>query len=272
MEDFISTLNHRVYTGRNAVNQHAGLSNLFSSEQAILSRLRAEITGKRLLDIGVGGGRTTPALLDMSSNYTAIDYSPEMVQATRRRFGLNSVWCCDARDMNRFTDSSFDFALFSFNSIDYIPYPQRWRIIGEVARVLSPAGIFMFSSHNRDLHDIGKLPWQRENLNWTPGFVKQCLKALLCLPRHARLRRHEVYEPDYAVVNDNAFSYSMLTCYVTISAQTHELLRAGFSDVRAHDMHGRVVTKDRSSRWIYYVARKSTIVPAKLGTEKVIAN
>jgi ubiquinone/menaquinone biosynthesis C-methylase UbiE len=252
----VATINHRAYGGRKAVDEYVRFSTLFLAERVILDKLRPEIKGKRLLDIGVGAGRTTAALLDISRHYTAIDYSAEMVHATRKRFSLQSIWCCDARDMNRFPDSSFDFAMFAFNGIDSLPYSERSRAIAEVMRVLASGGIFVFSSHNRDLRDIGKLPWQCSSAKLTPSLIKQSLIAVLRLPRRMRLKPHEVYAGDYAIVNDSGVSYSLLTCYVTISAQTRELLRSGFREVSAYDLQGRVIVADDSSPWIYYVARK----------------
>jgi SAM-dependent methyltransferase len=256
MEDFVATLGQQIHGRRKTVRLYAALSHLDPAECAILTELLPEIKHKRLLDIGVGAGRTTGPLLEISRDYTAIDIAPEMAMKTQNRFGLDSVWCCDARDMRRFADSSFDFALFSWQGIDYVNYPERRRVLNEVARVLDSGGIFVFSSHNRNFRNLGKLPWQQEDFKFTPGLVKEMLKALFSLPRHARLKRHEVYETDYAIVNDNAESYSLLTCYVTIAAQIRELLQAGFSEVRAFDLEGKLVSVDYTSPWIYYVARK----------------
>jgi SAM-dependent methyltransferase len=256
MRDVLASINQEVYGRRRVVREYYGLSQLFPAERVILNDLLPEIKAKRLLDIGVGAGRTTGPLLEISRDYAAIDIVPEMVAGTRKRFALESVWCCDARDMSQFADASFDFVLFSFNGIDYLGHKERPRVVNEVARVLGASGIFVFSSHNRNVRDLGKLPWQCDNVKLTLGLVKDSLISLLYLPRHARLKRHEVYEADYAMVNDSAHSYSLLTCYVSIAAQTRDLLRAGFSEVRAYDVQGEVVTKDDSSPWIYYVARK----------------
>jgi ubiquinone/menaquinone biosynthesis C-methylase UbiE len=256
MQDLAAAVNHRTYSGRKAVAEYVRNSRLFPAERVILDRLLPEIEGKRLLDIGVGGGRMTPALLEISRDYSAIDYSPGMVEATRKKFGLESVWRCDARDMSRFGDSSFDFVLFAWNGIDYVPYQDRPLVIGEVARVLRPGGIFMFASHNRGWRDIGKLPWQRHTVSFTQSEVREWIKALLYLRRHLWLRRYEVYTDEYAIVNDNTTSYSLLTCYVTISSQIRELVRFGFGEVQVHEGWGKVTTVPDLAPWVNYVARK----------------
>jgi hypothetical protein len=47
---------------------------LSTAEQAIRDGLRTRITGRRLLDIGVGGSRATQLLFELSHDYIAIDY------------------------------------------------------------------------------------------------------------------------------------------------------------------------------------------------------
>jgi ubiquinone/menaquinone biosynthesis C-methylase UbiE len=194
MGDLLTSIAQRVYGKSGIVREYARFSQLLPTEVAILNELRPEIEGMRPLDIGVGGGRTTGPILEISRDYTAIDIAPKMVAATRKRFGLESIWCCDARDMSRFGDSRFDFALFAFNGIDYINYEERERVLNEVARVLRAGGILVFSSHNRNLRDLGKPPWQGPQVRFTAGLIKETMRALLCLPRHARLKRYEVYE------------------------------------------------------------------------------
>lgn len=271
-KNFLSSTDCQVYNTRRIITEYAAMSRLWPAERIIFDKLRPEIRGKKLLDIGVGAGRTTPALLEISDDYSAIDNSPGMVQATRERFGLESVWCCDARDLSRFADCTFDFALFSWNGIDYITYPERSQVLGEVARVLRPGGIFVFSSHNRSYRDIGKDPWRRNAVTLTPHLLKECLKALVYLPRRLRLKRHEIYDADYAIVNDEECCYSLLTCYVTIPAQIRELGIAGFRDIEIYDGEGALVTAADYSHWLYYTARKhatTATVPGLAGQSQL---
>jgi ubiquinone/menaquinone biosynthesis C-methylase UbiE len=151
---FVSRRTYRVYSGHKTAARYLKLSQLVQVERKIWQHLLPEIREKKLLDIGVGGGRTSAALVEISPDYSAIDYSIKMVEATRRRFSLESIWCCDARDMTLFADGAFDFALFSMNGIDYLGHDDRFRVLREVMRVLGGGGIFVFSSHNRDLRDL----------------------------------------------------------------------------------------------------------------------
>src|SRR5262249_11469211 len=105
--------------------------------------------GMAILDIGVGGGRTTPHLSGISGRYVGVDYSKAMVETCRRRFPTLEFRNCDATDMRQFADSAFDAVVFSFNGIDSIRSGEgRARCLAEISRVLTPEGIFIFSSHN----------------------------------------------------------------------------------------------------------------------------
>ena len=74
----------------------------------------------KMLDIGVGGGRTTLHFAPLVKEYVGIDYSQNMIKACQERFAQVSFQTADARSMGIFKDSTFDFILFSYNGIDYI--------------------------------------------------------------------------------------------------------------------------------------------------------
>jgi SAM-dependent methyltransferase len=105
--------------------------------------------GSAVLDIGVGGGRTTPYLVNRASRYVAVDYAPAMVKACEAKFpGLEFI-VADAANLSVFPDASFDVVVFAFNGIDYVlPEQSRRSCFGHVHRVLKANGVFIFSSHN----------------------------------------------------------------------------------------------------------------------------
>ena len=114
---------------------------------------RAVPLGARVLDLGVGAGRTTPFLSARASSYVGLDYSPGMIAACRRRFpdagdDVDFVQG-DASELGRFDDSSFDVVVFSFNGIDCLhPDDIRHRCLREIHRVLRPGGVAVISEHN----------------------------------------------------------------------------------------------------------------------------
>ncbi len=105
--------------------------------------------GMAILDLGVGGGRTTPDLSSIAGRYVGVDYAPEMIAGCQKKFPHLEFVEGSAVDLSRFASSSFDAVVMAFNAIDYIfPQPSRFRAIQEIYRVLKPGGILIFSSHN----------------------------------------------------------------------------------------------------------------------------
>ncbi|CAM3665003.1 class I SAM-dependent methyltransferase [Nocardioides zeicaulis] len=251
MSDF-EGLNEATYRRAGIVEEYAAHDELHEGEVRVLERV-GDLSGVRLLDIGVGAGRTTGHLAPRVASYAGIDYSPELVGACRARHPGVDVSVGDARDLSRFGDASFDLVLFSFNGIDYVSDEGRRRVLAEVRRVLVPGGTFVFSSHNRDYALLGKLPWQTGR----PGraMLKQSAHALLHTRRRRRMRRREVVGPDHVLVNDNAHDWSLLTYYVSPPDQVAQLRDAGFTVVECFDQWGEPGERDERSVWRHYLAR-----------------
>jgi SAM-dependent methyltransferase len=251
----IDRFNFKFWNSSKTVAWYTSRETLFTAEAVLLRQISQEISGGSLLDIGVGGGRTIPFLRCLSSDYTAIDYSAPLVEATRRKFKIDAIYCCDARDMRRFSEKCFDFVLFSYNGIDYVDHEDRLTILREVHRVLRPRGIFMFSSHNGERITSRRLLLLAK-IGLTKAFLVECLTTIVRLPRHLTMKRYEIWAADHAIINDSAGDYSLLTYYITIRSQVEQARNVGFSSVEAYDQNGQQVVSDRESPWIYYLARK----------------
>ncbi|HXM23214.1 MAG TPA: class I SAM-dependent methyltransferase [Terriglobales bacterium] len=140
-------LNLRTYRVPEVASHYAALNYLTPCEQLLF---RTYIKpGMAVLDLGVGGGRTTSYLSSVSSLYVGVDYSEAMIHACRKKFPDLDFLRADASDLSAFEDASFDAIVFSFNGLDcVVPDEKRLRCLRACWRVLRPTGVLVFSSHN----------------------------------------------------------------------------------------------------------------------------
>jgi SAM-dependent methyltransferase len=166
------------------------------------------------------------------------------------------VYCCDVRDMSRFADDSFDFILFSFNGLDYIPHEGRLKALAEIKRILSLQGIFVFSSHNRtQLEEPDRGATSRKI--YSPKIaLKRKIWRILLFARRLRARRYEVATDEYAIINDSGLRYSLLTYYISIRSQIDQLKQLAFVVDGIFDTEGKPAQDNDRSPWIHYVVRK----------------
>jgi SAM-dependent methyltransferase len=249
--------NERAYENFWTVRRYARARavGLRADERAIFDLHAHELKRARLLDIGVGAGRTTGPLLERVREYVGIDIAVGMVRECSRVFPRTPLFVQDARDLSRFRAAEFDAVCFSFNGIDYVEHDDRLRILSEVRRVLRPGGLFVFSTHNRDWEHARQLRLPNLlTLNPAKGAVRAYRTARALLNRR-RMKPREVETDEFAMINDDEQLYALLTYYISIPQMTKQLERAGFGSVSAWDGNGRVVTSDTRWPWIAYSAR-----------------
>jgi SAM-dependent methyltransferase len=139
--------NLETYSDAEIVAYYEAQEGLLPCEQEIFRRFLEP--GGAILDLGVGGGRTSPFLSARARRYVGADYAAAMVEASRRRFPQLEFLTLDACDLSVFEKDAFDTVVFSFNGLGSIGRDaDRERCLREVARVLRPKGRFIFSLHN----------------------------------------------------------------------------------------------------------------------------
>jgi hypothetical protein len=72
-------------------------------------------------------------------------------------------------------------------------------------------------------------------------------------------RNYQVFKEQYAIINDVAHNYAMLTYYIDKVLQVLQLEDVGFETIEMYDTYGNMLnldSDDKDSAWIYYVARK----------------
>src|SRR5690606_33195105 len=142
----------------------------------------------------------------------------------------------DARDLSKFPPSSFDLIVFSFNGIDYVDHADRLKILKEIRRLLAAGGAFAFSSHNRDAPLKGAWDlahFKNASLKKPLGFAKRSLIYLAGIVNSRRNAKKETHTPEYAILNDEAHEYSLLTYYISVGNQIKQLKECGFGPIRA---------------------------------------
>jgi SAM-dependent methyltransferase len=104
-----------------------------------------------VLEVGCGTGRITRELIRRGVRVSACDVNALAVESLRASLRPGPQTVIDVADARQlpYNPDSFDAVVFSFNGLDFIyPTADRFRAVAEIARVLRPGGVFIFSSHN----------------------------------------------------------------------------------------------------------------------------
>ena len=251
-------VNWRVYHAPGVARYYRSHA-LDAAEMMALLAYQPAFASQRVLDLGVGTGRTTAFLAPLASRYVAVDFSSPMIDALRRRFPSVSAMIGDMRDLSAFADASFDFILASCNLVDAVGHDDRRRVLAEVRRVARPGGLFVFSSHNRRFREALSGPMLRLSRN--PGTQAVHLwRYARSLANHARVRHLRRVEHDYATLNDPGHDYAALHYYVDRATARRQLADAGFRTLNEFDLSGRALgpgDDDSDSSSLLYVTERA---------------
>lgn len=253
--------NEVIYGLPDVAASYAQQSDLYPPEETIFQLMLPHLSYVRMLDLGVGGGRTTLHFAKRVRQYVGADYSENMIAECRRRFSTYpehvSFAVCDARSMETFASGSFDFVLFSFNGIDYVSHADRLRIFEEVRRVAKPGGWFCFSSHN--LNSCDQLFKLSRMISFNPGLAKRTVKRIVIrFFYNWRVRSATVSRAPFIMINDGSHRRQLLTYYVRPEEQLMQL-RDGFTDLCVFSLTGTEVNRSDllsiQDPWLYYFCR-----------------
>jgi len=116
-------------------------------ERPSLLSLLPDVSSMNVLDAGCGSGWYTNYLLENNAKVTAIDYSKQMLEMTKKRVGDKVV--LKQHDLNEnldfFEDNALDLILASL-SLHYI---KDWnRLMIDFYRILKEDGYMIFSTHH----------------------------------------------------------------------------------------------------------------------------
>jgi ubiquinone/menaquinone biosynthesis C-methylase UbiE len=240
-----------VYESSNVVNNYLPDNELQKPESAVLEELRDKLPEMRMLDIGVGAGRTTKFFAPLAKEYVGIDFSSNMIKACRLKYPSLTFEVGDARKLVHFNNQYFDFVMFSFNGIDNVEHEERLAILHEIRRVIRKNGIFCFSTLNLNA-------WRLK-----PPFRFSKNPAKLYRSTYNFILNHKVWEnlkqkknPQHMMAYYRYKDYLIRNYFITPSEQLKQLKDAGFSNTKVYDLNTGKLLSDPTETmdyWVYFL-------------------
>jgi ubiquinone/menaquinone biosynthesis C-methylase UbiE len=254
--------NINTYSDSKVVRHYAEYSTaLQAPEGTIFKVLHPQLNRMRMLDIGVGGGRTTSFFAPLVKTYTGIDFSEGMINACKKKF--NTVFPMaqfetkDVRDLKDYPSGSFDFVFFSFNGLDNISHEERILVLKEIKRICSPDGYFCFSSHNLQyLPLFFSIRFRLHPIKFLRSVVNR--KKLL-LQNQEQIKN--IPTADHLTIFDDVYDFGLFTYYSKPAYQIKQLEDAGFHSVQLFELEeGKNISVKESydnnvDPWVYYLCR-----------------
>nr|WP_302104676.1 methyltransferase domain-containing protein [Polycladomyces sp. WAk] len=120
--------------------------NAYYERPAMMAMLPDDLSGMDVLDAGCAAGWYSEQLLRLGARVTAVDASPRMVEAAKRRLGDRvDVRLHNLEDPLPFEAEQFDWIVCSLS----LHYLLDWApVLSEFARVLKSGGRLLFSTHH----------------------------------------------------------------------------------------------------------------------------
>jgi ubiquinone/menaquinone biosynthesis C-methylase UbiE len=175
-----------------------------------------------MIDIGVGGGRTTIHFAPLVNNYLGIDIIKDFTDFLEKKYINSPTYkfkCMDVLDLDK-QNNKYDFVLFSHNGIDNLLDIQSYiNALNNMNTICSNNGYVCFSSHNI---------WSQNE--------SEIFKVKKCLCVNKELRQ---------VYTNPKFILQLLNKY-------------NYTEIIIIDREGKVIDLNNISRsaWLYYLCKK----------------
>jgi 2-polyprenyl-6-hydroxyphenyl methylase / 3-demethylubiquinone-9 3-methyltransferase len=117
----------------------------------LIDTLQVDPKGKRVLDIGCGGGLLAEEFARLGSHVTGLDPSTASLETARAHAGqegLDIEYRVGYGEQIPFHDATFDIA-YCCDVLEHVSNLEQ--VIAETARVLKPGGIYLYDTINRTL-------------------------------------------------------------------------------------------------------------------------
>lgn len=240
-----------------------------AGERIVIQQVAGEVRGARILDVGVGAGRTSWLLGLLTNSYIGVDYTPAMVEAARRNCPWADIRLGDACALD-FEDDSADLIFFSNAGIDSLGHADRARALSEFARVLRADGILIYSTLNRSgpffgahpgpIHPSGRFPSPYRVGRFAARAV---LHPTMHLAGFRNVHQHaDLFEDhqDWAIDTMPTHDWSLVVHYITTAGARAEVAEHGFGSTSLLDQFGNSVEEPdpaTGSAWFYVLTRRA---------------
>lgn len=256
------TKNKTTYLSPEVIDYYGTYATLQPPEETIFRILDPTLSTARMLDVGVGGGRTTAFFAPKVKFYAAFDYSEGMIERCKAKFAGRfpdaEFFVGDAKDLSRFEDQSFDFVLFSFNGVDHMPISSRVSFLREARRLLAPGGQLCFSTHNiSSLKNLTIASVVHFRFNMFAVWKKILRRMKIRRINAKQLAAAET--SDFAFVTDGSHDFGLELCYVRTTYQIAMLRDSGFKTIRGYSFNtGKEYLSEKDfcaaeDPWLYYL-------------------
>ncbi|MBN1199282.1 MAG: class I SAM-dependent methyltransferase [Bacteroidales bacterium] len=250
------------YDARFVVNFYAHfVEGLMKGEQMIIDTMGDQLPKWKMLDIGIGAGRTTRHFAPRVKEYLGVDYVPGMIEVVKRKFPHPEPHVkfevADIQSMPQIPDSSVDFCLFSFNGLDCNPYEERMKGLSEISRMLKPGGYFLFSTHNLLAIDvIFEIEKTKNPVKLGYSIFKRILLHLMLGPVNKLKQKDHIY------IRDAAHLFRVKHMYHKPAEVISQLKQVGFTEIRMFDypecneITGRDPATITDSAFVFFLAKR----------------
>jgi ubiquinone/menaquinone biosynthesis C-methylase UbiE len=250
--------NKKEYSSQAIVQKYKSQVHILKPEELILDYVKKSSKKTRMVDIGVGTGRTTKYFAPFFEDYIGVDYSEGMIEFCKEEYKgeeNTSFIVADARVLSQIKSDSADFIFFSFNGIDCVDEKGRKSILKEVRRIGKKDSFFAFSAHN--LYNIPKLfsfQIPKNPFNWMKEY--QRYKGV---NNHNDLSQLLLVDDIVKVKDGDGNKFDFEYVYICPTFQTKQLSELGFVDTKLFSLTKEIVLNSEVSKvkdpWIHYLSR-----------------
>lgn len=251
--------NKQAYSSQNVVEKYSKYNSLQKGEIKVFEKFKNKIIHGKVLDIGIGAGRTTNHLLSIVKEYIGVDFSQPFVDYCKTKFKDHSnltIQYGDARQLDALQDHDFDFILFSFNGIDYVDFEGRKKILNEFSRLLKTDGVLCFSFHNKNnLDQLYSFQFPRNPFKYFSEWTR--MKKILKING----KKENYKNKDWFIFKDGGENFTISTFYIDAFFQRECLRDLGFTTFYFHDaISGKQLNESdlsgSTTPWLYISAHR----------------